>query len=142
MSKTDQPSSGVVPDIHKVAALFRAENGADILHSFDDFLETCGAPMDKDCNDELNLDGVAAWFCPTGERMPYEIGEVYAAFKDRLGNVSYHSLLDIHEGGLPACVVSDELLDLDSEQVFVKDSDGHMVVLTNPNHRIPCPNTK
>lgn len=119
-------------NIHTVAARFIGEHHEPVLHSFDDFLETCGAPMDADGDDELELFDDRAWLKPTGEPFHYRLNQVFAEFKDRRGNISFHSLMGIHEGGLPACEEDDDLLELNSEQVFVMEHDGSFVVLLGP----------
>ena len=129
-------------NIHTVSARYMARNGEFTLHSFDDFLETDGPPMEEDLEDEQTLADDNAWVSSGDHRLHYDLGDLFARFVDRDGKIHHYSLRYLHEMGTPVCGQDDKPLDLDSDLVFSRGYDPEFVELMAPGQKSEVPAKK
>lgn len=104
---------------------FQDEDGNDVFHSFEDFLEV-GSPMGEDSEEELEPSSDFAWF--EKEELPIETKEVFAEFKDGKGDSEFVSLFELNMSGTPIDTETDKEMDLASEDVFRKHGEEFLAI--------------
>jgi hypothetical protein len=107
--------------ISQACLRFLDENGQNMFFSIEDMVET-GNPMREDLEDELELADDLVW-TDLGAQTGWRADEVFALFVDSSRKQRHVSMMTLYEGGVPVDLDTDKGMDLDSNDVFVVESE-------------------